>query len=144
MTGPAPKPAEQRRRRNAPLANTLKLPSEGRGGETPRWPLRTDAPDVWAELWRTPQAVAWERLGWTRIVARYVQVLAEAEVSLSPGLLGEVRQLEDRLGLTPLSMLRLRWEVTLDEVGAKRDEKPKQSAGEKARSRLKLADAVEA
>jgi hypothetical protein len=26
-------------------------------------------------------------------------------------LLGEVRQLEDRLGLSPLAMLRLRWEI---------------------------------
>ena len=75
MPGPAPKPDALRRRQNAPLANTVKLPSEGREGVTPDWPLSTVEPATWAELWTTPQAVAWERLGWTRVVARYAEVI---------------------------------------------------------------------
>lgn len=33
----------------------------------------------------------------------------------SGALLGEVRMLEDRLGLSPMAMLRLRWEVVEEE-----------------------------
>lgn len=165
--GPAPKPADQRARRNATVATT-KLPAEGRTGKLPRWPLipdivttarrdvwagkvddlayelderladgqpvgsverRLDAAReqlaihearlreqrkleraVWRDLWRTPQSVQWERLGWTRDVAQYVRhkVLGElGELDDAK----EARQWSDRLGLTPLAMLRLRWEV---------------------------------
>src|SRR6266498_371550 len=97
MAGPGntiPKPAEQRRRRNATVAMS-RLPSEGRKGRTPPWPLPeinlrgADAEkndqlndreaDLWREVWHTPQAVAWERLRWTHEVAQYVRwrVLAE-------------------------------------------------------------------
>ncbi|MFC6885302.1 MULTISPECIES: hypothetical protein [Actinomadura] len=166
--GPAPKPADQRARRNASVAMT-RLPADGRSGRTPSWPLLPDvatrvraelaaakatelraelearlAEDkpvgslrrrleqaveqreicaarlaeqrrieaaVWRQLWKTPQAVAWERLGWTRDVAQYVRhkVLAElGELDAAK----EARQWSDRLGLNPLAMLRLRWEVT--------------------------------
>src|SRR5690349_16503502 len=138
MPGPAPKPVETRRRRNAPLANTLRLPAEGRKGDAPDWPLRGDAPAIWAELWATPQAVAWERLGWTRVVARYVNVLSLCEdpEAMNAALLGEARQLEDRLGLSPMAMLRLRWEVASDEVAEQREAKPAKDP----RKRLKVAD----
>jgi hypothetical protein len=72
------------------------------------------------------------------VVARYVRVLAESESSLSVGLLGEVRQLEDRLGLTPMAMLRMRWEIAPDEVAEKRAESSTVPA---VRKRLKVADA---
>jgi len=64
-------------------------------------------------LWRTPQAVAWEQLGWTRVVARYCHWSIQAEDSpeVPVALLGELRQLEDRLGLSPMAMLRLRWTI---------------------------------
>lgn len=120
MPGPAPKPDAQRRRRNAPMANTTRLPATGRDGSPPDWPLsKATAAEsgLWAELWATAQAVAWENMGWTRVVARYARLLTVAEKRGTTGavLLGEVRQLEDRLGLTPMAMLRLRWEVVSDE-----------------------------
>lgn len=140
MPGPAPKPADQRRRRNAPAANTVKLPANGREGDIPDWPLAGEAPKTWAELWTTPQAAAWERLGWTRVVARYVHILTLCEdpSSMTAALLGEARQMEDRLGLTPMSMLRLRWEIASDEVAEQRIEKTPAKAT--ARRRLKVAD----
>ena len=68
---------------------------------------------TWQYLWRLPQAVAWEELELVRTVARYALVLVGAEkAGASPALLSEVRQLEDRLGLSPLAMRRLMWEVT--------------------------------
>ena len=50
-------------------------------------------------------------------------------------LLGEVRQLEDRLGLTPMALLRLRWEISADELQEARAAAPKPS-----RARLKAVD----
>lgn len=75
--------------------------------------------DLWASLWRTPQAAAWNQLGWHRMVALYVrwQILAE-NGALDAG--KEARQYEDRLGLNPLAMLRLRWAVADDEVSEQR------------------------
>lgn len=141
MPGPAPKPADQVRRRNAPAANTLKLPAEGRVGDTPPWPFGDEVPTTWTELWRTPQAAAWERLGWNRVVARYVHILTlcESPETMTAALLGEARQMEDRLGLTPMAMLRLRWEVSADEMAAKRTGQSA-AAATKTRRRLKVAD----
>jgi hypothetical protein len=68
---------------------------------------------IWQYLWRLPQAVAWEELSLVRTVARYALVLGLGEKpGASPALLSELRQLEDRLGLNPLAMRRLFWEVT--------------------------------
>jgi len=65
--------------------------------------------------------VAWERLGWTRTVARYCRVMVAAESrDASPPLLGQAMALEDRLGLTPKAMRLLLWEVVADEVAEQR------------------------
>jgi hypothetical protein len=127
MAGPGntiPKPEDQRRRRNPTLAMT-KLPARARRGRPPVWPLSVEPSAeerrLWAKLWRTPPAAVWEQHEWPRTVARYVLVVVRAEESLSIPLLAEARQLEDRLGLNPLSMLRLRWEVTDDEVAGQRE-----------------------
>lgn len=90
----------------------LVLPSRGRQGDTPKWPLGGRPPKVWGELWELPQAVAWEQLRMERVVARYAQKLVRAEKPDAPAaILSEVRQLEDRLGMSPMAMLRLRWEI---------------------------------
>lgn len=114
MPGPAPK--KNARRRN-PRPDWRRLPKAGRSGPPPPWPIGGRAPakgvrDVWDGLWSSPQAVAWEELGWTRVVARYARLLVAAEkANATAALLAEVRQLEDRLGLTPMAMRRLQWEI---------------------------------
>ncbi|UJW32403.1 hypothetical protein L3Q67_01035 [Saccharothrix sp. AJ9571] len=98
---------------------------------------------MWRELWKTPQAVAWARLRWTRDVAQYVRwkVLAE-NGELKAG--AEARQLGDRIGLTPLAMLRLRWEIAGDELEDRRTEPaPAESSAASAvpsRPQLKAVD----
>ena len=124
---PGPAPTKDPRRRNA-TPSAVQLPAEGRKGDAPTWPLNGKVSKAelatWESLWSTPQAVAWERQGpgTVRTIARYTRMLVAAE---RPGakstLAGEVRQLEDRLGLTPMSMLRLRWEIVADEVDARRE-----------------------
>lgn len=75
-------------------------------------------------------AVQWERLGYEELVARYVLlVLAAEDGNLDSS--KEARQMEDRLGLTPMSLLRLRWEV----VEAPTDADESRSAGTGAPSR---------
>lgn len=176
--GPAPKPANQRARRNATVAMTS-LPSEGRQGPPPRWPLPADLRlraeqavararireilvkiddcrdgrkaaalnkelgkvqervalitqqlrlqreaelALWTELWATPQAAQWERMRWTREVASYVRYRVMGELG-DLDQAKEARQWSDRLGLSPLAMLRLRWQVVPDELAARRDQR---------------------
>ena len=164
--GPAPKPADQRARRNATIALT-QLPAEGRSGPPPAWPLPPDLKlqaelenvafdmafieaeldadppeaerkklqarharlqkrhavlklmieaaerdelELWADLWQTPQATQWERLRWHREVAMYARLTALGQAG-DLDATKEARQFSDRLGLSPLALLRLRWEI---------------------------------
>jgi hypothetical protein len=94
--------------------------------------------ELWADLWRLPQAVEWERLGWLRDVAQYVRHKAKGELG-DLDAAKEARQWSDRLGLSPLAMLRLRWAIVEDEVGARRDEK-EQGEARSAKPRLRVVD----
>lgn len=111
---PGPPPSRNPRRRNA-RPDWRALPAAGRKGEAPKWPLASrvkGSVDLWRDLWSRPQAVAWDEDGQERVVARYVLLVLEAEKpDASAALLSEVRQLEDRIGLNPLAMKRLLWEV---------------------------------
>ena len=116
MPGPPPNP--NARRRNA--RTTVSLPASGRDGDVPEWPLQDPSVAelaLWTDLWRTPQAVMWEKLGWVRVVARYVRLVIAAEDPEAPAtIVAEPRHLEDRLGLTPMAMKRLMWEVAEPKV----------------------------
>lgn len=120
---PGPPPKSDAIRRNSRVG-PVKLPAEGRKGEVPEWPLDDPASAeeerAWGQLWATPQAVAWERLGWTRSVGRYCRMLVDAEQTLRPTLLAQCTAMEDRLGLTPKSLRMLMWEIVADEVGEQR------------------------
>lgn len=110
-------------RRNARIG-PRKLPADGRREPAPRWPLAdvlsTREIARWEELWKLPQAIAWEQLGYTAVVARYVRFALAAE-AMNKDAMSEARQLEDRLGLTPKAMRLLLWEIASDEVVEKRD-----------------------
>lgn len=127
MPGMGPPPKPNARQKGRGLERALRtLPAAGRPGPPPPWPLgrATKAEQaVWVDLWTRPQAVAWEALGVARTVARYCRTLVQAEKPGAPAAVqGEARQLEDRLGLSPMAMLRLRWEI------ASPDEAVEQSA----------------
>lgn len=95
---------------------------------------------LWKDLWRLPQAVQWERLGWMRDVAQYVRHKTLGELG-DLDHAKEARQWSDRLGLTPMSMLRLRWVVASDDVAAKRTERAAAKSGPAtARQRLRIVD----
>lgn len=129
--GPPPKNPAQRVRRNTP--KLTQLPAEGRTGRAPKWPFADSTPaerKLWGELWRTPQAVMWERTHAHREVAGYVRwsLLSETgDIRAAP----EARQLSDRLGLTPLALRRLEWEIVTDELAEKRTTPKRLSAAER-------------
>lgn len=148
MAGSGPPPNPTSRRQTGNQANTwTDLPAGGYVGAIPEWPFAGSKErelEVWAQIWRTPQAAAWITLGWTFDIALYVrwQVAASDndDASLNEALKAgnEARQWSDRLGLNPTAMLKNRWRVRVDEVTEKRSEKT--AAKTTARRRLKVAD----
>jgi hypothetical protein len=159
-SGPPPDPNALRRDRASDRDGWTMLPSGGRTADAPAWPLlshRGMASDVdthtaavatderelvvWRDAWRTPQACAWERLGWSLDVALYVRHFVAAEAGDMKAA-GEVRQWSDRLGLNPAAMLRNRWRVVEDELGQRRattSTTRTPARGRTARDRLKPA-----
>lgn len=97
---------------------------------------------LWKDLWATPQAVAWERLRWTREVALYVRWAVAAELG-DMDAAKEARQWSDRLGLNSLALLRLRWEIAEDEVKEQRSTRSS-SAARSRRGTLKAVDGASA
>lgn len=81
-----------------------------RAAEHKRDATRENETALWEELWSMPQAIEWERQGWTREVAQYVRWKSRAELGdLNAG--KEARMLSDRLGLNPRAMRALMWQV---------------------------------
>lgn len=114
MPGPAPK---KHARYGVGKSGWVSLPAEGRSGKAPAWPLEGRAPAGWVALWRLPQAVMWERDNAVVQVATYLLTRDAAHEALGRGepnaaLLSELRQIEDRLGLSPMALKRLQWEIS--------------------------------
>ncbi|MBA3488263.1 MAG: hypothetical protein H0T78_01750 [Longispora sp.] len=137
-----PRPPAWQPVRRGPRVGAVPLPAEGRKGDPPAWPLPGKASkaevQAWAELWATPQAVAWETLGWTRTVARYCRVMvASEEPDAKAPLLAACTVLEDRLGLTPKAMRLLLWHIT-DDTDTQPKTQPKRTSD--ARRRFRAID----
>jgi hypothetical protein len=95
--------------------------------------------ELWAALWATPQAVQWERLRWTRTVATYVRWQVRGEGGDLKAA-QEARHLNDRLGLNPVAMQRLRWTVVADELAERKTAK---ASAATARKRVRAVKAVD-
>jgi hypothetical protein len=115
-SGPAPDPGSLRQLAKAD--EWIKLPASGRDGEAPEWPLprptlREKA--LWAKLWRTPQAIEWERQQLELEVGLYVRSLAQGEVRAAPvNLRTLVRQMAGGLGLTRDGLHANKWMIVED------------------------------
>ncbi|MDO4630864.1 MAG: hypothetical protein Q4A82_01025 [Corynebacterium sp.] len=120
MSGPPRKPHGASRTKGASHYVVAFLPAAGRQGKTPAWPLDGAAPEGWAELWRCPQAVMWEKNGSYLAVARYLKlrnlVHSLTALAVKPAWYTELRNTEDALGLSPKGMQNLRWQITTDDI----------------------------
>lgn len=139
-SGPAPDPNALRRERKDDQAGWIHLPSVGRQGEVPEWPLtKMTARErvLWEREWRRPQAVMWEANGQHMQVALYVRCLAEAErPKAATPLRTLVRQQEEILGISLAGLRINRWIIA--ELEDKPVRQPKLvEGGASIRERLK-------
>ena len=134
--------------------NPMQLPAGGRKGRTPAFPLpkiiryiaslddngknlrlpdagvsnafRKRELELWKELWKTPQAVAWEREPYRLpTIAKYCRVMASTEVEPdgSAALLSRERELRNECGLSPDGLKANGWAIAPDQMAEKRAEK---------------------
>jgi hypothetical protein len=92
------------------------LPAGGFAGEIPDFPL-PDAlsleVDLWAELWRKPQAAAWDSLGLKFQVAAYVRAYLKATaLEAVNGWSTVVLRMEAELGLNVPGMRANGWRIS--------------------------------
>jgi hypothetical protein len=131
--------------------NPLALPAAGRKGRVPAFPLpkilrfvmvqggdgklskqvdtgvsnefRKRELEIWAALWKTPQAVAWERepYRWPTI-AKYARVMVstESDPDASAALLAQERNLRNECGLSPDGLKQNGWAIAPDQLAQKR------------------------
>lgn len=142
-SGRAPDPNALRRDRKDDAGWTT-LPAEGRKAPAPKWPLIDPTPRelaLWADFWRKPQALVWERDGQELAVAMHVRTFAEAEIAgAHTNLRTLLRQQASELLLTIPAMLSARIKISTDEVAVKREalaDAPKRLS---ARDRLKAVN----
>lgn len=132
-----PKPDNERRNRMQPAFGWTTLPADGRPGKAPTLPTARRWTDFtlnwWKALWATPQATQWaeDSPELFRLALLHETIWgASDEKGPSPGILSEMRQIEDRFGLNPKAMLQLRWRI---------DEVPVTTSSTRAPSRSKTA-----
>jgi hypothetical protein len=113
--GPPPKPAAERRRRNRPTFGGIELDPHPRVPvpALPKWrKWRKATLEFWAELWSKPQAAQWDPSGVTLV---RLAELFDAKQCKEVGLVAasaEMRQIEDRHGLSDKALMQLRWEIS--------------------------------
>lgn len=93
--------------------------------------------DLWAELWRKPQAAMWAKLGLEFEVAAYVRAFLESvEPEASAGLKTAVLRMSAEIGLSLPGMHQLRWKFATDELAERREGRDVVSAASSVRDRL--------
>lgn len=136
------KPDNERRNRVPPVFSWTTLPLDGRSGPAPELPEGREWPSAtrsaWETMWRKPQATQWDEDGSS--LHRWAWL--HADLTLGKGgaasLSSEMRQIEDRHGLSPKAMLQLKWRIGTDEATDKA-ERPKTQRG---RRKLRVVDSA--
>lgn len=78
---------------------------------------------VWDQLWKTPQALAWEREPWRwPTIAKYarITVSTESKPDASAALLSRERELRNECGLSPDGLKQNGWVIAPDQLAEKR------------------------
>lgn len=152
MPGPPPGPqAEQR----SVDAGWITLPAAGRSGPAPVLSLadrglsrglQTKARALWRVWWSSPMALMWSEFDAPQL-ERLLVLTAESWAHSTAAGLAEIRQLEDRFGLSPQARRKLYWRIegvdlpstAAADLGGGQEKKPAlPSAGGKADPRLRV------
>lgn len=128
---PLPDPNALRRDRKDDQGSWTTLPAEGRTAEPPPFLLphptaREKA--MWAEEWKRPQALMWERDHQEREVALYVRNAIACEGKPDPKLLPILLRQQEALGLSQPGLLRRRWRIEEPAPAKKRTNDPDRAA----------------
>lgn len=118
-----PPPDRNALRRDRDHAEWRSLPTSGRVGDVPEWPLAGQLAReriLWASEWSRPQAIVWEERGEQLQVALYVRavVVAEGRKATAADRNVVLRYMDD-LGLTQGGLARNRWTIESGEPAEK-------------------------
>ena len=114
------------------------LPAAGFDGDVPGFPL-PDASEreleLWALLWRTPQASAWAGQAWRwQEIGQFVRLSARLEDPQAPaGLYAQYRGIRTELGLSPAGLLENGWQIVVEVSEPKPVERSAGRGGSRAR-----------
>lgn len=135
-SGPQANPASARS--DARDVRAKRLPVGGYVGDFP--PLAEFLPDateregqVWAEVWRTPQAAQWILEAWRhRTIAMYVRWSVKAEDPEAKGvIMTAVQRLGDQIGLTPAGLKENGWLIVADNAPEHQDQQDRQESAKR-------------
>lgn len=110
-----PLPTGEAVRRNKPTIPTTQLPASGRKDSAPSCPydLGPLGRKWWTWAWLTPQAAGWSD-GDAYFVARRAAMEDLEPEETATALRREMREMDDRLGLSPKGLAALRWKIIDD------------------------------
>jgi hypothetical protein len=137
ITGPKPKEAEKRARRNAPAFPEVELPA-GAAIAAPKLPNARRflaATRAWYATWASsPQAAQFTATDWQRLhmLAHLVDAYHREPCARD---LAEIRLNEAKLGATAEDRLRLRWRLAEQKGAEERDERAAASTKRPSRRR---------
>lgn len=134
-SGPGADPNALRRFRKDDQKSWTDLDPAGYRGEVPEYPFAESEfahpspsinaeQEMWAKLWRKPQAAMWAKLGMENSLAMYVRSFLEASKPEAPASLRTaVLRMEGELGVSIVGMRGLRWRLKADDLEERREEK---------------------
>lgn len=140
-SGPSPDPGSGRSERRGLRFNAL--PSEGREGPPPKFPLPGVSKrerELWVWAWSTPQACAWELEPWRwHSVAMWVRtaVVCEGDEATAADK-NSLHRFADQIGFTPAGLRENGWAIAAEEVAERRVSQVVDEPGDDVRLRLRV------
>lgn len=111
MADPVPKHSAARTRRNPIVGRRTLAPKPKVKAPPLRGTHHPRTRDWWKRIWKSPMAPVWIDTD-IPVLERLADLLDEVyDGRLGTEFLSEIRHIEDRMGLTPLSRRRLNWEI---------------------------------
>lgn len=131
MPGPLPKPAALRTRTHKVIGQQ-KLAAPNKPLEVPPCPqpCHPRTADWWDAIWHSPMAVVWADTD-VFVLERLALLWDLVHIGESTSaFLAEMRQIEDRYGLSPAALRKLQWEV--ESNGGKVEDAPESGPAAKS------------